>query len=71
MDILLLMQMDEAESDAYLVYKATAGLGTNELALIDVLAPRDPERIRACRDMYENNTSQYVLSPKVILELSH
>ena len=53
MDMLLLCQMEEAEGDAYLLKKATDGWGTDEQAVIDVLAPKSPERLRAVRDLYE------------------
>jgi len=53
-DMLLLMQMGMAECDAYLLHKATEGWGTDEEALIDVIAPKSPERLREMRDMFQD-----------------
>ncbi|KAH8069174.1 hypothetical protein JL720_12082 [Aureococcus anophagefferens] len=52
-DMLVLMQMGEAEGDAFLLDKATRGWGTDEKALIDVLAPKSPARIAATREQFE------------------
>ena len=51
--MLLMMQWSEAECDAHLLKKATDGWGTDERALIDVLAPKSPDRLRAARELYE------------------
>lgn len=60
-DMLMIMQMGEAECDAYLLRKATKGWGTDETALIQVIAPKSPERLRAMRDMYEARYDQSLM----------
>lgn len=60
-DLLLLMQMGTAEADAYLLKKATDGWGTDEGALVDVLGPASPERLREMRDMFEARYDQSLM----------
>jgi hypothetical protein len=50
MDMLCLMTMSESDADAFLLTKATKGWSTDERALIDVIAPKSPVRLRAMRD---------------------
>ena len=52
-DIICAMFMTPAEYDAYCLYKAMKGLGTNEGVLIEILGTRTSNQIQEIKDIFE------------------
>lgn len=53
-EVVLGMFMTPVEYDAHILYTAMKGVGTDEDALIEVLATRDNSRIKEIREFYKN-----------------
>jgi hypothetical protein len=51
--------MDPVELDCFELKQATKGLGTDEESLIEILASRSNERIKAINDQYQKSIFKY------------
>ena len=52
-DIICAMFMTPAEYDAYCLYKAMKGLGTNEGVLIEIIGTRNSQQLQEIKDIFE------------------
>jgi hypothetical protein len=59
--------MDPVELDCFELKQAVKGLGTDEETLIEILASRSNERIKAINETYQKSMFQYLFISKNIL----